>query len=187
MPDISMTQQTSLRGAALQNAVNTMVANISRRSPYNLVGLTSRWSSGNQLVLNATGHMSGSIDIRDGTPSTVTVQINLLSSLAQGRRAQVEADMRAEAQRGLGAAVPTARGTTMPRTARQPRARSGNWTWGAWGVQPTTPPVDLAAQTAADQAALDQQQQQPAPFAITPTMVIGGIVVIGFLYMMTRR
>lgn len=101
MPDITLTRRTSLRGRELQNAVTAAIQEVSGQSPYNTVGLTSRWESGTRMVLSAPGHMSGSVDIQDGNPSTVTVQVNLLSGMARMVRNSAIRDITAAANRHI--------------------------------------------------------------------------------------
>lgn len=111
MPDISLTRNTQLRGRELQDAVSSMIHDLSGRSPYNVVGLSQSWSGGSQINLSASPHMSGTVTLRDGSPSTVTVQMTLISSTAQGMRSRVTQDMNSIADQylsGSGAATTAA-------------------------------------------------------------------------------
>jgi hypothetical protein len=136
MSVIQISQQTTLTGRELQNAINAMVRQMSGMSPYSMLSLRSEWPSGSRLTLSAGNHMTGAIDLTFGNPSTVTAQINLLSSLAEGQRARVERDMIALANQHL------------PRPA------------GASSATPTFAPP--AAPEGTPEAAAQQQAQQPA-------------------------
>jgi len=107
MPDISLTRNTELRGRALQDAVASMIQDLSGQSPYNMVDFGWRWVNGAQIALDAPRHMSGTVAIRDGNPSTVSVQMNLISGLAQGQRSRVIRDMNAQADRFLAGTAPS--------------------------------------------------------------------------------
>jgi len=120
MPNVTMSRQTTLRGRPLQDAVGAMVSELGRQSPYSMIGVSSRWEDGARLFISAGNHMSGIIEIRDGSPSNVTAQVNLLSTLAQGQRARVESDMARLADRYLAAS--TASAPSAPQSA--PRAPS---------------------------------------------------------------
>lgn len=115
MPDISLTRQTQLRGRPLQDAVASMVHDLSGQSPYNMVEFGWRWTNGAQIALDAPGHMRGTISIRDGSPSTVSIQMDLLSSLARGQRSRVIQDMNAQADRFLAGLAPAQPTTEPPR------------------------------------------------------------------------
>lgn len=131
MPDITMTRQTNLRGTALQNAVNTMVSNMGRRSPFNIVPLQTRWESATRLVLSGSAlgqqQVSGAIDIRDGSPSTVTAQINLLTSTSRGYASQVETAMVEESDRALQPVASSASSSTQTSTQRASGASWDQW------------------------------------------------------------
>jgi len=138
MPDIQMTRQTNLRGTALQNAVTTMVQNMSRRSPFNMVTLQSRWESATRMTLSASPHVSGTIDIRDGSPSTVTANVDLLSSTARMYRGTVESAMVEESDRALqpvagsaATATPASTQTSTQTGARRSSTSSAD-SWAQW-------------------------------------------------------
>lgn len=143
MPDITMTRQTSLRGTALQNAVNAMVAAMGRRQPFNMAPIQPRWESGTRLTFTASAmgqqQANGSIDIRDGSPSTVTAQVNLLTSLSRGYRSQVEQAMVEESERNMPivGATTTAQPSTTTRTtqtAQETTTRTrGDFDWNMFG------------------------------------------------------
>lgn len=120
MPDITMTRQTSLRGTQLQAAVNAMVAAMGRRQPFNMAPIQPRWESGTRLTFTASAmgqqQANGAIDIRDGNPSTVTAQVNLLTSLSRGYRSQVEQAMVEESERNM----PVVGGSAATQTSTPP-------------------------------------------------------------------
>lgn len=140
MPDITLTRQTALRGRELQNAVTATVQELAGRSPYSLINLTGRWESGTRMVLSAPNHMSGAADIREGDPSTVTLQLNLLSSLARNARNSAIRDITAAANRHIpevGAApaqptapTPTAPGAPAPTTPAPTTRPRRQFDWG---------------------------------------------------------
>lgn len=141
MPDITMTRQTNLRGTALQNAVNTMVSNMGRRSPFNIVPLQTRWESATRMVLSGSAlgqqQVSGAIDIRDGSPSTVTAQINLLTSTSRGYASQVETAMVEESDRALQpvASSSSTSAQTAAQTSTQTSAqRTSGASWDQWNL-----------------------------------------------------
>jgi len=105
MPDITMTRQSALCGQALQNAINSMVTAMGRRQLFSMAPIQPRWESGTRLTFTASAmgqqQANGAIDIRDGNPSTVTAQVNLLTSLSRGYRADVERAMVEESDRYL--------------------------------------------------------------------------------------
>jgi hypothetical protein len=101
MSVVQISRQTSLTGRPLQEAINDMIQQMQGMSPYSMLDVRSEWPSGSRLTLRAGNHMTGSVDLTFGPPSTVTAQINLLSSLAQGQRSRVEQDMLALANRHL--------------------------------------------------------------------------------------
>jgi hypothetical protein len=134
MPDISLTRNTQLRGSELQTTVRDMIHDLSGRSPYNVVRLSQSWASPTQITLSASPHMSGTVTLRDGNPSTVTVQMDLLSSLAQGQRSRVIQDMNAIADRYLGGtATATAAATTTTAAAEEERERRLSFDWNLFG------------------------------------------------------
>jgi len=194
MPDITMTRQTSLRGTALQNAINAMVSSMSRRSPFNLVPLQSRWESATRLTLSASPHVSGAIDIRDGNPSTVTAQVNLLSSTARTFRGQIESAMVEESQRNMpivGAATAVQPSST---TAAQPSTTAssgrGDFDWNLFstilgsvvssagtGLSSYNQAMGYTASTQAQQIAAETAQQ--AGVQVGPGFVLGPGKVVG--------
>ena len=135
MSDITMTRQTNLRGTALQNAVNTMVSNMGRRSPFNIVPLQTRWESPTRMVLSGSAlgqqQVSGAIDIRDGSPSTVTAQINLLTSTSRGYASQVETAMVEESDRALQPVATSAQTSTQTSTQTSAQRTAGA-SWDQW-------------------------------------------------------
>ena len=137
MSIIQITRQTSLSGRPLQNAVNAMIQQMRGMSPYSMLNVQSSWESGSRLTLRAGSHMTGAVDIRSGPPSTVTAQINLLSSLAEGQRSRVQSDMLRLANQHLplpaGASPdypttpPPAPPAGSPEAAQQQQQSSFNW------------------------------------------------------------
>lgn len=93
MSVIQISQQTTLTGRQLQDAINAIIHQMRGMSPYTAVNLQSSWESGTRLTLRGGTHMTGAIDLIMGPPSTVTVQINLLSSLARRAQGDIERDM----------------------------------------------------------------------------------------------
>ena len=163
MPDISLSRQTQLRGRPLQDAVSSMIHDLSGQSPYNMVEFGWRWINGAQIGLDAPGHMSGTVDIRDGSPSTVSVQMDLLSALARGQRARVIRDMNAQADRFLtGSAPQVDDNLPPPPEATEQESRRGEFNWNLFGqiFQNITTGVagglnamnEAVAQTTAEQA-----------------------------------
>jgi len=123
-----------------------MVQQMGGMSPYSMLSLRSEWPSGSRMTLQAGNHMTGAIDLTDGPPSTVTAQINLLSSLAEGQRARVERDMIALAQQHLPAVAGAEAGPTFPppapptgepaapgTTPQQPTTTSRPFNWDIFG------------------------------------------------------
>jgi len=102
MPDVTVTRTTNMRGRDLQNAVSAMISELSGQSPYSSVRMTQRWEGGARIILDAPGHMSGAVDIQDGSPSRVTVQLNLLSGMARMMRDRAIRDINALADSRLG-------------------------------------------------------------------------------------
>ena len=101
MSIVQISRQTSLTGRPLQEAINDMIQQMQGMSPYSMLDVRSEWPSSSRLTLRAGNHMTGSVDLTFGPPSTVTAQINLLSATAQGQRSRVEQDMLALANRHL--------------------------------------------------------------------------------------
>ena len=130
MSTITMSRQTSLSGAALQNAVDAMVRQMVGRSPYSLLSPRLSWDSGRtRLTLQAGNHMTGVIALQSGNPSTVTAQINLLSGIAESYRSRVESDMQSLASQylaGTAAAAPAAAAPGVIPTTTTPR-RTFDW------------------------------------------------------------
>lgn len=118
MSIIQITRQTSLSGRPLQNAVNAMIQQMRGMSPYSMLNVQSSWENGSRLTIRAGSHMTGAVDLRSGPPSTVTAQINLLSSLAEGQRSRVESDMLRLANQHL--PLPAGASPDSPTTAPPP-------------------------------------------------------------------
>lgn len=93
-----MSRQTSLRGQQLRQTVQALADELAGRSPYSSARMTRSWQ-GDRLILTAPGHMNGVVDFRDGNPSTVTIRLDLTSSLAEMMRGSVARDLEALAQR----------------------------------------------------------------------------------------
>ena len=161
MPDITMTRQTSLRGVPLQNAVNAMVQAMGRRSPFNMVPIQTNWPSATRLTFSSPGHVSGAIDIVDGSPSTLTAQVTFLSALARNYRGQVESAMVEESQRAMpivGASAPTQTQTQAPAQTQAP-STGGSSSGSSW-TQWTTASNILGDIFGGSAAILDQYNQQ---------------------------
>ncbi len=107
MSVIQMSQQTTLRGAALRAAVDRTVQELTTNRTYaNAATFELSWA-GNRLNIVGRGRMTGGVlmsgyaDIQDGSPlSTITLRLDLDSSVAIMRRS-AERDLLAAAQRNL--------------------------------------------------------------------------------------
>jgi hypothetical protein len=91
-----------------------MMQAVANDRTYRNFGVTTAWASGSRMTIRDRDnqHLSGVIDIQDGSPSTVTAQINLLSPVARLARGTVERDMLRYASQHIpnadaGAAAPT--------------------------------------------------------------------------------
>jgi hypothetical protein len=147
MPDIQMTRQTNLRGTALQNAVNAMLAAMGRRAPFNAPGITitPRWESATRLTFVGNHYSSqvatGSIVITDGRPSTVSAEVTLYG-LARLQQGAVESAMVEESDRALQPIAGSA--ATSTQTPAQTPAQTSTQTqrpavssadrWAQWGI-----------------------------------------------------
>jgi hypothetical protein len=132
MPDITMTRQSALRGQALQTAINTMMTAVGRRAPFNTPGvrIATQWESAARMTFSGNygtiNLATGSIDVRDGNPSTITAQVNLYSA-ARNQQAAVERAMVEESDRYLqpvGGSAQT-RTAASSQTSAQTSAQSG--------------------------------------------------------------
>jgi hypothetical protein len=149
MPDITMTRQSALRGQALQTAIGAMMTAVGRRAPFNTPGvrITSQWEGGTRLTFSGNygtiNLATGAIDIRDGSPSTITAQVNLYSA-ARDRRADVERAMVEESDRhlqivgGQAQTQQTTQAQTPAQTSTQTQAQStsssrGDFDWDLFG------------------------------------------------------
>lgn len=129
MSTVNRTVQTALRGQALHDAVDRMVRGMFGRSPYNMLSPTMNWVSGTQLAVAAGAHMRGTVTLRDGNPSTVVANIELLSSLAEGQRGRVEQDLAsAAAQLAPAGGQPGPASTTSTRQAESRGSSADAWT-----------------------------------------------------------
>lgn len=136
MPDITMTRQTNLRGQALHSAIDTMAQNLSRRSPFDRGQLSTRWESATRMTFTGTAYgqtqANGSVDIRDGSPSTVTVQINLLTPTARLLRSTFESAMVEESDRALqpvAGSAQTAAQTPAQTSTQSASSSHGDFDW----------------------------------------------------------
>jgi len=142
MPDITMTRQTNLRGTALQNAVNTMMAAVGRRRPFSMTQIASRWESGSRLTFVSTAlgqtQATGAIDIRDGSPSTVVASVDLLTATSRNARGDVERAMVEESDRALqpvaGSATASTQTSTQTSSQTQRPATTSADRWAQWGL-----------------------------------------------------
>lgn len=139
MPDITMTRQTNIRGTALQNAVNTMMAAVGRRRPFSMTQITQRWESGSRLTFVSTAlgqtQATGAIDIRDGSPSTVVASVNLLTATSRNARGDVESAMVEESDRALqpvATAAQTSTQTSAQTSTQSGAGRTSADSWAQW-------------------------------------------------------
>jgi hypothetical protein len=115
-----------------------MIQELAGRSPYSMVGVVWDWASPTQITFNdrSNQHVRGSVTLRDGNPSTVSVQMDLLSSLARGIRDSAIRDMNALADQHLGgtatAAAAAATATTTTAAAEETRPRR-EFDWNLFG------------------------------------------------------
>ena len=121
MTQISRTVQVAQRGQQLRNTIDGLVNELASRSPYSLVRLNRQWQSNNRLLLTAEPHMVGSVTVREGNPSTVTLQMDPTSALARGMTSRIQSDLAAVAQRlqQAGATTTTPSTATTTTTNRQ--------------------------------------------------------------------
>jgi hypothetical protein len=125
MSTINRTVQTALRGAALQTAVRNMLVELQGMRPA-YRSLTIQWPSATRAVLSYSTLINGTVDLRDGNPSTVAVNITF-GTLVESMRPQAELDAMALAQRYLAPAggQPGPADTTSTRQAPAESGRSG--------------------------------------------------------------
>lgn len=123
MSTVNRTVQTALRGAALQTAVRNMLTELRGLRPsYRMLDI--QWPSATRAVLSAGSMISGTVDLRDGNPSTVAVNITF-SGLAESMRAQAESDAMSLAQRHLAPAGGQP-GPATTTSTRQAESRGGS-------------------------------------------------------------
>ena len=192
MSVIQISQQTSLSGQALTDAITRMVREMTGMSPYRTLGVQSGWANANQMNLRAGDHMTGTVTVRSGPPSTVTLQLNLLSTLAQGQRDSVQRDVLALADRylplpgGVASAQPTFAAPAAPEGTTATTQTGSRWDWGAFGAAMTGlfgGAADVLEQynavgnqAAAEAMAVAQQASGKTPTAVpmTPSGVQSG-------------
>jgi hypothetical protein len=125
---INRTVRTPLRGQPLHDTVLALLQQIARSRDFAVARMQVR-PQGNRIILDAPRLMAGAVDMRDGNPSTVTIQMTL-TGLAAGPsmvRKVNEALDNASAALTSGQAVPTAAasapGTAPPATGTGTRQR----------------------------------------------------------------
>jgi hypothetical protein len=78
--------------------------------------------------------MTGAITLQSGNPSTVTAEINLLSTLAEAQRSRIESDMASLAAQHLGGAAAAAGApATAPAPAAPTTSQRRPFDWSAFG------------------------------------------------------
>jgi len=172
MPDITVTRQTSLQDRDLRERINTAIQALRQRSPYSQYSsqFTSSWDNDNRMSFGVPGLISGTIDVRDGSPSVVTASATL-SGAARLMRSSVQGDVETEMIRylpspGAGPEIPTtasgASTASAPAPASQETQQDGGFDWGMFGqvfsnllqggASALTAYNDATAVTTADQA-----------------------------------
>jgi hypothetical protein len=205
MTTINRTYQTALRGQALHDAVDRMLTEMrGMRADYH--DLTHRWSSSTTASISAGSAMSGTVTLRDGNPSTVTLNATMPEYVAF-MRPQVEADIATLAGRHLApAGGQTGSGVTAP-----PATSSGiDWARIEHGIsealqrlpgvvgqvrETTEATVAAARGTSADpnlkpgmRAPHEPDVAEATPLLQQPWLkwAAGGVIVVGVGYLLYR-
>jgi len=113
---ITIARQTSLRGQPLRTRLTALVQAMAAHPPYSTVRMTQSWA-GPRLNLAAAPHMAGTITVAESSGgSTVTVNLDLQSSIAEMYAAQVREDLAGVAEQPPAAngASPTADAASQP-------------------------------------------------------------------------
>jgi hypothetical protein len=115
---INRTVRTPLRGQPLHDTVLALLQQIARSRDFAIARMQIR-SQGSRIIIDARNLMAGAVDMRDGNPSTVSIQMTL-TGLAAGPsmvRKVNEALDNASTALTSGQAVPAAPSAGAPGTA----------------------------------------------------------------------